>query len=434
MPRYSWSSGTEQLVSVNEKGIVTGLARGNARIVVAALDGSGVRANLNVKVVQRAESITLDKSELTVDVGGSAGLLKATVLPSNTDDKSLIWETSDETIATVNAQGRVTGVSLGECVITCSSKATPNVKTTAVVHVQQPVKAIVFGDPVEVYLGDTGKLTWTIEPANASNPGITLSSSNDKIATVTSDGTIIPVKAGSTYINAVSTDGSNRKARVQVKVLQHVTGVHMLRHTAYVARRESANAGAILEPSDASNNRMSWVSEDESIATVSGDMNRARISGIEYGSTTVTGTTEDGGFQTSILVKVGDWNRALKLKDTGYDSDEMTRAFWINVQNVNDEVEITKITAEITFFEHTGDEPQPAPINTKDGSNKITAIWTGRLLPGQSTGKKLWTMYNYTAPIHMSFYEGTVTIVSYEIDHDWIKTIPESMRPAKKWH
>lgn len=433
MPRYAWSSGTEKLASVDEKGVVTGLTRGNARIVVTALDGSNVRANLNVKVVQKAESITLDKTDVTVSVGGSAQLIKATVLPANTDDKSLVWETSDPSIATVNAQGRVTAVSVGECVVTCSSKATPGVTATATIHAQQPVKSITFGPAVEVYLGDTAKVTWTVEPANASNPGVTLSSSNTNIVTVASDGTLTPVKAGSTYINAVSVDGSNRRARVQVKVLQHVTGVHMYRNTAYVARRETASTRAVLEPSDASNNHMTWESADESIATVTGNTNQCRISGIEYGSTTVTGTTEDGGFKTSIRVKIGDWNRALKLRSTDYSQDDDHR-FWIDVQNVNDELEITQITAEITFFEHTGDEPHEASVNTKDGSNKITAVWNGRLSPGQSTGKKLWTMYNYAPPMHIGMYEGTVTITEFVIDHDWVKVIPTSMRPAKDWN
>lgn len=116
----AWSSQNEKVATVDENGVVTGMERGNARIVATATDGSNVRANISVRVTQSAEEITLDKTEMTLDAGRS-GVIRATVLPKSTDDKKVIWTSSDESIATVNNSGRVTAVALGTCTITCSS-------------------------------------------------------------------------------------------------------------------------------------------------------------------------------------------------------------------------------------------------------------------------------------------------------------------------
>ena len=423
--QVTWTSANEKVATVDENGVVTGVQRGNVRIIAMAKDGSNIRANINVKVTQNPEQVTLKDTAITVDVGRT-GVLKATVLPKNTDDKGLIWTSSDESIATVNSQGRVKAVSLGTCVITAASRVLGEVKATAEVTVQQPVTKIVFDGPVRVFLGETVKVNWTVQPDNASNPAVKLTSANPKVLTVAEDGTVTPVKLGETYVRASSTDGSNRQARVQVKVLQHVTGVHMKRHTAYVDVRESTMTGAELEPENASIKNMSWESSDPSVVVASGDKTRVKLTGKSKGEAVVTGTTEDGGFTASIKVKIGDWDHALKMKNVDWNTKSEFRP---NVTNVS-ELNITKITAEIEFFDADGN---PLAVNRRDGSNLVKAIWNKELDTGDSTGKTAWKMIDYNAPADMNATTGKMTIVSYEIDHDWVKIIRKNNRPFKEW-
>ena len=181
--RVTWISSNEKAATVDANGTVTGLARGNTRISAIAEDGSNVRANISIQVTQNAEEILLDRTELTVNAGGTANL-KATVLPAATNDKSVAWSSSDESIATVNARGRITGIRQGECEITCVSQVNGEIRAKAAVHVQQPVKKVTFGEAPTVYVNETGRLTWNTEPADATNPALTFRSANEKVLTV----------------------------------------------------------------------------------------------------------------------------------------------------------------------------------------------------------------------------------------------------------
>ena len=413
----SWTSGYEQLASVDENGVVSGLKRGNVRIIATALDGSNVRANINIRVVQNAEEVTLDKQEATVDIQRNI-LLKATVLPKDTDDKGVLWTSSDENIATVNAQGRVTGVSVGECEITCTSKTNGEAKASAVVHVQKPVTKITLDPAPAIYTGETGKLTWSVEPADATNPGVQFKSLTPAVLAVDEDGTVTGLKRGEGTVEAVSTDGSNRKARIKVRVMQHLTGVHMLRQAAYINEKESANAGAVLEPKDADNNRMSWESSDTSIVTVTGDTNRMRLTGISEGSAVVTGTTEDGGFRTSINVYVGDWDFMITLlrnKSEVYGSGK------VGLYARNDsEMPVNSIVVEVSVWDANGNE---VPANSKDGSNVFKMNYRRTLRPGATTYEDDWQYIDFMPPESFIVSEYRIKILSYQIDQDWIKTI-----------
>ena len=425
--QVTWSSGNEQFATVDENGTVTGVKRGNARIIALAADGSNTRANISLPVVQNAEEITLSADELTVDVKRN-GMLKATVLPKDTNDKAVVWSSSDEDIATVNAQGRVTGVAVGDCEIICTSKTTAAVQAKATVHVQQPVKKIVFGESPILYAGDTARITWSVEPADATNPGVMLSSGNESILTVSDDGTLTGVKMGEAVVNAVSTDGSNRRARTKVKVLQHVTGVHMLRHTAYIDVGESPVAGAVLEPEKGTNHNMTWESSDPSVARVQAmpkQSNRVKITGVAKGETTVTGTTEDGGFQTSIKVKVGNYSNTLKITKAYIDGKGN---LYFSVKNVSD-LNISNIVIEIEAYERGG--KVKVPINAKNGKNVVQAYYSKSLSPGKTTPDSRWQVQNRDP--EAAFQWMTVRVVQYQINNDWVKNIPRKSQPTYKY-
>ena len=427
--QVTWASANEQIATVDANGVVTGLKKGAVRITATAADGSNLRANINVQVTQSAEEITLDKTELTVDVGRNA-VLKATVLPKDTNNKKVIWSSSDERIATVNAGGRIVGVALGDCEITCVSEEVGTVLAKAAVHVQQPVKKVAFGEAPAVYNGESAQLTWTIEPANASNPKLSFRSMNENVLTVDDNGVVTGVAGGEAYVTAVTTDGSNRQAKIRVKVMQHLTGVHMLRKTAYIDLGQTSTAGAVLEPEKAKNvnSRMTWESADSSVAAVKQNAkapNKVDITGVNYGETVVTGTTEDGGFRTSIVVKVGDWENSLKWKEGKFDA---RGSFSFIVTNVSD-LNITSITLVMEVFDFDGN---PQEVNTKDHSNIVKAVYSKPLAPGKSTSADGWKLINFDR--ERVNQEGMaaikVRISEFQIDNDWIKTVRKNNRQA----
>ena len=427
--QVTWTSSDERIATVDANGTVTGLKKGNVRITAAAADGSKVRANINVQVTQSAEEIRLDRTELTVDVGRNA-VLKATVLPKETNNKKVVWSTSDPGVATVNAGGRVTGVALGDCEITCASEEAGTVLAKAVVHVQQPVKKIAFREAPAVYNGESAQLAWTVEPAGASNQKLSFRSSNEKILTVDENGVVTGVAGGEATVTAVTTDGSNRQAKVKVKVLQHLTGVHMLRKTAYIDFSQTSSAGAVLEPVKAKNlnTRMTWEVADPSVATVKQNAktpNKVDITGLKtYGETVVTGTTEDGGFRTSITVKIGDWEKALAITKAGVSGADA----YLTVKN-NSSLYITSITAEITVYDIDG---KVVPSNKKDPKKPFKMVYTRTLEPGASTQEKGWKTIDFKLPDSLTVSTYVIKITQFEIDHDWVKVIRNKYQPTKK--
>ena len=239
----------------------------------------------------------------------------------------------------------------------------------------------------------------------------------------TDGGTVTGLKLGESYVDAMSTDGSNRRARVRVKVGQHVQGVHMLRSVAYIDANETSTTGAVLEPKNATNQNMTWRSADPSVCVVepvNKQSHRVKISGVGYGETVVYGTTEDGGYQTSIRVKVGDYSHATKITDALIDGKGRVE---IRVKNISD-LDLTRVTVEITAFDF---QDKPVEINTKDGSNVVRATYSKRLTPGKTTPADQWKMKDFDedAP----FMHMTVRVVEYQIDNDWVKTIRRNKQP-----
>ena len=424
----TWKSENEAVAVVDANGIVTGVKRGTARITAIAEDGSKIRATISLNVVQMAEEITLDKNEVTVDVGRTA-VLKATVLPRDTSDKKVIWSSSDESIARVGKDGRITAVARGQCEILCTSSTNGEVQAKAVVNVQQPVTKIILDNVPVIYAEESAKLTAHVEPDNATNPALVFRSSNEKILTVDADGTVTGVSAGEAYVTAVTTDGSNRQAKVKVKVMQHLTGVRMLRRTAYIDVGAANMTRAIVEPEKGTNNNMTWESADPSIASVEAEAkqpNRVKIKGIREGNTTVTCTTEDGGFQASLTVKIGDWEKSLKWE--GAEIDGRGNPL-LRVKNISD-LNITYVKVELTCYDWDG---KPAEgINTKDGSNVLTVVYSKPLDPGKTT-KELdgWKVQNWDKVVVYASMEAR--IVEFEIDHDWVKLIRKNHQPVKKY-
>ena len=427
----TWTSANEAIATVDENGNVTGVKKGTARITAMSRDGGKIRANISLKVTQNAEGLTLSQDEVTVDIGRTA-VLKATVLPRDTDNKKVAWSSSDEGIAVVNAQGRITGKGLGTCEILCVSQSNGEVQAKATVHVQQPVKSIAFGAAPALYIGETAQLTWTVEPFDATNKQVKLTSADERILTVSEDGTVTGIAPGETYVRAVSTDGSNRQARIKVRVMQHLTGVHMKRYVAYVDLGQTSTAGAILEPDRFTNHNMTWESADPYVARVqaeAGQPNRVRITGVNEGETVVTGTTEDGGFKTSIRVRVGDWEKALKWTEGKFNARGQ---FQLKVKNVSD-LDITSVTVEIEVYDFDG-KPMKG-INTRDKSNVVKAVYNRTLFSGNTTREDQWKLIDFNKDLanQQGFAAIVVRITEFQIDNDWVKVIRQNRQPKTKY-
>ena len=120
-----WRSDDPNIITVNQSsGLIRAVATGNTTVYATACDGSGAvgSCNITVKPFINVEAVTVCPQNKTIGVGDSVSLC-ATVCPENATNKNIIWTSSDEDIASVDASsGTVTGISGGEVYIYATSE------------------------------------------------------------------------------------------------------------------------------------------------------------------------------------------------------------------------------------------------------------------------------------------------------------------------
>ena len=158
-----WTSSNDAVATVKD-GVVTAKSEGTATITAAC---GSVKAECVVTVLPPipATGVTLDKTALTL-YEGDAAKLTATVEPENTTDKTIVWTSSDKTIATVK-DGAVTAVKAGTATITA---ACGEAKATCAVTVKAPV-APAQKDGV-YQIGTADELVWFAKQVNGGSTAI----------------------------------------------------------------------------------------------------------------------------------------------------------------------------------------------------------------------------------------------------------------------
>lgn len=211
----TWSSSNEKVATVVD-GIITAVAPGTTSI--SAKTENNRMASCTVTVKQHVDALTVEPTELNLEVGKSS-TLKATVLPANASDKVVAWSSSDESVATVTASGSVRGIKAGTATITATADgktATCTVKVNAV-----PTAVKLSQEAADLEVGKQLTLTASVEPAEASQ-AIEWKSSNESVATV-DKGVVTAVKEGNCNITATAT-GSSKNAICRITVKAAGTG------------------------------------------------------------------------------------------------------------------------------------------------------------------------------------------------------------------
>ena len=191
-----------------------GLADGNYRLLAVYKDQDGnvhkaqgsdyryieavIKGNKLTLTKYPLIGVVLDKSEVSI-LKGKTKTLKASVYPLSTD-QSVTWKSSNTKVATVSSAGKVTGVKTGIVTITCTSKATGQSATC------QVTVGKVNLDKAEAIVekGKTLTLKATVYPEDLADKRVIWKSSNDAVATVSSDGKVKGIKAGRVSIRCTS--------------------------------------------------------------------------------------------------------------------------------------------------------------------------------------------------------------------------------------
>lgn len=219
----TWESDNPSVATVDSQtGEVTCKSRGFATITAKATDGSNISATCQVEVKQLVTDINLIDMQINV---GETKQVQAEVLPENANEKALTWSSSDNTIATVDSNGNVIGISKGTATITATAKDSSNVSATCEVEVKQQVADISMNKiELSLYIGREEKLTATVIPDNVNDPTLTWSSDNEDVATVDQNGNVKAISRGKAVITVTANDGSGKTATCTVTVKKKSSG------------------------------------------------------------------------------------------------------------------------------------------------------------------------------------------------------------------
>ena len=166
------------------------------------------------------KGVTLDKTTCTVHTIDSTFTLTATINPADATNKAVNWKSSNTSVATVDANGKVTAKGNGSATITVTTKDQSKTATCEVTVAQWVTGITLNKSSVILIKGqmETVTLTPSISPSNASDKSVTWSSSNSSVATVSTAGEVTAVAKGTATITATAKDGSGRSASYTVTV------------------------------------------------------------------------------------------------------------------------------------------------------------------------------------------------------------------------
>jgi len=307
---------------VDQEGLVTAKAKGEAIITVTTEDG-GKTASCKVTVKEAAAPtiavtvITLSHSNFTLEIGTTATLI-ATITPNNASNKKVTWSSNNETVAAVSEEGVVTAKAKGEaiitvttedggktaqCTVTVQEPAAPGTegKVTGIkldwtsLSLLQGTSRFIPGRDRIIFTGGIFQLTATVLPNDATNKKVTWTSSDESVVKVDQTGKLTVIitssKDEATIITATTEDGA-KTATCEVYIHNNIafpplaSGITLDKTEIKWTHvdHETAQLTATIAPTDSNDKKVIWSSDNALVATV--DQN-GKVTEMGYGEATI---------------------------------------------------------------------------------------------------------------------------------------------------
>ena len=244
-----WTSSDESVATVDETGTVTAVAAGEANVTASVKDAD-IAASTHIKVVVTPTGVAAPESIDLVTNGENTKDLDAKLVPADAIDVKLAYESSDESVATVDETGKVTAVANGECTIT----------------------TYVVADAKDADASELSAVA--VEAADSEE-------TDDSVATMPED-----LAAMDSAFGVVPED---LKAETKVTVTTNVESVTLDKTEGVLTVGNTVTVTATVTPDTATNASVTWTSSDEAIATVDSE---GKITAVAPGTATITATSD----------------------------------------------------------------------------------------------------------------------------------------------
>lgn len=358
----TWTSSDTTVATVDSTGKVSALKAGNATITAKV--GSFVK-ECAVEVKVPITSVEIDSENVTLPRGNNK-TLSVIVNPSDTtENKKVTWTSSDNSIATVDANGVVTAVDAGTVTITAKvGSKTDKVKVTVIV----PITEFTIADSeTEIIKGETKALTTTINPSDTTeDTTITWTSADTSIATVDSTGKVTGVAEGTAKITGTLKNGKKVECSVTVKIIP-VEEIEVSEEILDMKKKETKTLSVSYKPTNATEvTNIIWSSSDETVVTV--DSN-GKVIALKEGTATIT--AKMGNLTDTVEVTVTE----VALEGISLEENETTlkvgKAYKLSLK-----LNPIDATDDITYTYTSSDES----IATVDNEGNITSKKEGTVI------------------------------------------------------
>ena len=305
---------TKKLGDTHEEGFtLKPKKQGTTQIIVSAKEND-VKAVKTIRVTDSSYGIlgvTLDASVMTVKAGEplTIGYQVETKQDGVVYDKTVYWESSDPSVATVDREtGLITPIKVGGTTTIRAITKFGNFTATCHLNVAEgdvKVSGVKLDkNALTLAPGENAQLYATIAPADAANKKVTWISENNAVATV-AEGLVTGVSAGSTIVRVTTEDGGYTAECVVTVGKKEVpaTGISLDKTSVELEKGKAIVLRATVTPANATNKRVIWLSSDEDVIAVD---TTGIVEGLEEGEADVIAVTSDGKHEARCSVTVYD--------------------------------------------------------------------------------------------------------------------------------
>ena len=197
----SYTTSDPNVLTVDENGNITAVGIGTAEVAMSSKDGK-IATSKVVEVVVTPVSLDMVDSITLTKENNSKAKLEAVVQPEDATHVEIEFTSSNEDVATVNSDGEINAVDIGETTITASIKET-DITAECIVTVAPDIESIELSDTsLKMKKDGTAQLTAIANPDGASIDGIAFASDAPDVATVDKEGNVTAIADGKATITA----------------------------------------------------------------------------------------------------------------------------------------------------------------------------------------------------------------------------------------
>lgn len=322
-----WVSSDTSIVTVepqsgNTAAKVTATDKTGEVVITAINRDNDAYATAIVTVSAAITELKIDKGEsYTTTIATPYVFMEAVYQPANATSTEMIWTSSDESVATVDSNGMVTVLKLGQTTISVKPVKNPNgVFAQCILTVKDdPITAITTDvTTLNLAVGDIYTVNVTLTPENPTDRTLTWTTSKASVATVT-NGRITAVGVGTATIMVQG--GNASPVMIEVNVRQRLESIAFESNSMELEVSQTKKLNVIFNPAEGANTNVTFYTSDESIVTVDKDGN---ITGIAVGTAMITCIAEDLGEYRPITCMVTVIQQHLVATDFTIDPLEQT--------------------------------------------------------------------------------------------------------------